>query len=282
MFYAALAQSAPTVNSLPVAAHVLAVIGLGCGLVLWLIGERMIKPVFGLLGLVLGGLTGFLTLPSLTAETVFGFPSPYVGLGVGGLFGLGAGLLLFRFAVAVSTGLALGIAGILIGAAAINFQPIQNASKNFQDMKNTAAIRAGEVPFDPNATKQQQITTRLKPVAQTVREFVQAQADDVKAAWNSLNGHDQVVLGLSGVGGAVAGIFIGLFFPRKSSAVATALFGSAVWIPSLVWIIQALELPGRQHLDRGVVFWLTAWMVVAIIGLAVQVSGQRKKKSGAQ
>jgi hypothetical protein len=272
----------PSVGSLPLAAHILALLGLVGGLVLWLVGQKVIKPVFGVLGGVIGGLIGFLTMPSIAPSDIGGIPSPYLGLGIGAVFGLGAGLMLFRFAVAISTGIALGLAGILISAASIHFTPVQDASKNLNNLKNSA-IKAAQSPIDPTLTsKKDQAMARAQPVAQTVKEFVESEAEDIRASWNSLQGHEQVVLGLSGVGGMVAGFFIGLFFPRKSAAVATSLFGSAVWVPSLMWLANALEVPGREYLDRGAMFWLIVWMVAAIVGIGVQIGGQRRKPAPQQ
>jgi hypothetical protein len=275
-------QPDPSVGSLPLAAHMLALLGLIGGLVLWLVGQKVIKPVFGALGGVLGGLIGFLTMPSIAPADIGGIPSPYIGLGIGAVFGLGAGLMLFRFAVAISTGIALGLAGILISAASIHFTPLQDASKNLGNLQNSA-IKAAQSPIDPTLTSRTDKAMAVaKPVAQTVKEFVESQADDIRASWNSLQGHEQVVLGLSGVGGLVAGFFVGLFFPRKSAAVATSLFGSAVWVPSLMWLVNALEIPGRQYLDRGPIFWLIVWVVIAVIGIAIQVSGHKRKPPAQQ
>jgi hypothetical protein len=271
-----------SVSSLPVATHILAVLGLGCGLVLWLVGQRVLKPAFGVLGAVLGGLIGFMTMPSIAPETIAGIPSPYAGLALGAAFGLGAGLMLFRFALAISTALALGLAGILIGAAAIHFAPMQDATRNLGTLKSEAS-RAAVAPIDPTITRKSDIAiARARPVAQVVREFVQKRSEEVEGAWNQLLPHDKVVLALSGAGGLAAGFFIGLFFPRKSAALATALFGSAVWIPSLIWIVNALEVPGRQHLDRSTVFWLITWCVVAAVGVIVQVSSERRKAPKAE
>lgn len=271
-----------SVSSLPIVTHILAVLGLGCGIVLWLVGQRVLRPAFGILGALLGGLIGFMVTPSIAPETIMGVPSPYVGLGVGTAFGLGAGLALFRFALAISTALALGLAGILIGAAAIHFTPMQDATRNLGTLKSEAS-RAAVAPVDPTITRKSEIAmARARPVAQVVREFVEKRTEEIKGAWNQLVAHDQVVLALSGVGGLAAGFFVGVFFPKKSAALATALFGSAVWIPSLIWIINALEVPGRQHLDRSTVFWLITWCVVAVVGVIVQVSSEGRKAPKAE
>jgi hypothetical protein len=262
---------ASSVGSLPFAAHILAVIGLGCGLVLWLVGQRVLKPIFGLLGAALGGLTGFLVLPNLASDTIAGLPSPYVGLAIGAVFGLGAGLLLFNFALSISTALAVGLAGLLIGAAAVKFQPMQDAPR-------TLSVLQAETAKAANANNGRDPTLEsVKPVAQVVKEFVEARAEEVQGAWSRMTAQDQVILALAGVGGAAVGFFIGLFFPRQSAAVATALFGSAIWIPCTVWVVNALEVPGRQHLDRGTVFWLIVWGVIALIGMVVQVSGESRR-----
>lgn len=272
-----LGQTAP-VNSLPFATHILAVLGLGCGLVLWLVGQRVLKPVFGLLGAIIGGLIGFMVLPNLASETIAGFPSPYVGLAIGAVFGLGAGLLLFGFALAISTALAVGLLGLLIGATAVKFQPMQDATRTLGTLKSDMQ-QATSQPVEPNLSNKEKAIAVAKPAAQVVKEFVQARSEEVQGAWSRMVAQDQVILALSGVGGMAVGFFIGLFFPKKSAAVATALFGSAVWIPSMIWVANALEVPGRQHLDQSTVFWMITWGIVALVGIVAQISGENRGKS---
>jgi hypothetical protein len=272
-----LAQTVPAPAEPPFATHILAVIGLGCGLVLWLVGQRVLKPVFGVLGALAGGLVGFLVLPNVASETIAGFPSPYVGLAIGGVFGLGAGLLLFNFALAISTALALGLAGLLVGAAVVKFQPMQDAPNTLSTLRSQAAesVQAN----DPGTgTRRERVIATAKPLAQTVREFADTRVEEVQSAWSRMTPKDQVILALCGVGGTAAGFFVGLFFPKKSAAVATSLFGSAVWLPSLVWVVHALNVPGVEHIDgRGTVFWLVTWGVIALIGMIVQFGSERRK-----
>src|SRR5512140_1812676 len=120
LIFQTLAAAEPSsVRSLPWVAHAVVGAGLAAGIVMWLCGGRLLKPVFALLGGLMGGSIGFVLMASVT-ESIAGIPSPYLGLGVGAVLGLIAGIALFRFAVAISTGLAFGIAGLLVSATYLN------------------------------------------------------------------------------------------------------------------------------------------------------------------
>jgi hypothetical protein len=69
--------------------------------------------------------------------------------------------------------------------------------------------------------------------------------------------------------------------PVRSSAVATALFGSAVWLASAAWIITAASLPGHGHLNQTAVVWLVVWLVVATAGVALQIGTFRGRAAKA-
>ncbi len=71
-------------------------------------------------GLLTGGAVGFLMLPEAT-PSIAGIPSPYIGLGGGAIIGLMGGIALLRFAIAIATGLAFGVAGLLICATYLHF-----------------------------------------------------------------------------------------------------------------------------------------------------------------
>jgi hypothetical protein len=108
-----------SVTNLPWVAHAVIAVALAAGIIMWLSGAKLLKPVFCVLGAMAGGGIGFLLGPTATSS-VFGVPSPYVGLAVGGLMGFVTGIALFRFAVAISTGLAFGIAGLLVSVTYLN------------------------------------------------------------------------------------------------------------------------------------------------------------------
>jgi hypothetical protein len=102
-------QNLPWLVQIPVALAFVA------GLVLWLAGRRLIRPVTIMVGLGVGGLLGFLVLPVLMPTVAI---SPYLGLAAGAATGLTTALLLYQVATAVTFGSAIG-AGCGITAAAV-------------------------------------------------------------------------------------------------------------------------------------------------------------------
>ena len=71
-----------TVHSLPWVAHGVVAASLAAGVIMWLSGGKLLKPLFAFLGGVAGGAVGFVALPTATAA-VFNVPSPYVGFEIG-------------------------------------------------------------------------------------------------------------------------------------------------------------------------------------------------------
>src|SRR4051812_43116232 len=96
-----------TLQALPIGAHGLAAAGLVAGLVLWLIGRKVIKPIFAVLGAIGGGSVGFFVGPAVAAGDVGGISTPYLGMGIGAAIGVSVAIVLFRVAMAVSTGVVL-------------------------------------------------------------------------------------------------------------------------------------------------------------------------------
>jgi hypothetical protein len=254
----------------------LAGVGVVAGLMFWLMGRRLLKGSFALLGGVAGAMGGFFLLPTIT-DSLFGVPSPYLGMGVGGVIGLAIGIVLFRFAVAITTALAAGLAGALIAAVYIHFAPAATMPA-FQ----TPALNT---PIEPTrlttpSDRIHQAIEAAKPMAHDVADFVSARAGEVKTAWEQLPTHEQFVLALSGLGAAAAGFFLGFLAPQRSSAGATALFGSAVWMGCAMWLAEAANVPGSDRLHNAVV-WLPAWLLIAAAGFVLQTKGLWGKKKPA-
>jgi hypothetical protein len=275
-FLGLVGDAGATVSSLPLAAHILAGIGLVAGLLLWFMGRKVLKPIFCIFGALGGAWTGFFLMAHV-GDTFFGVPSPYIGLAVGGLLGIGAAVMLFRFAVAISTGLALGLAGILIAATYLHFVPQHDPARDGPARQSLPGV----APLSLTGEQKKAVVQAAQSMAAEVKEFVSEKVQDLRDSWNGLSGHDQVVMGVSGLGAALAGFFLGLFMPVRSSAVATALFGSAVWLASAAWIITAASLPGHGHLNQTAVVWLVVWLVVATAGVALQIGTFRGRAAKA-
>jgi hypothetical protein len=297
-----------SLEHLPPLAHLLAAAGVVIGLVLWAVGRQILRLVFAAFGSLAGGGAGFFLLPMFAPETIAGFPSPHVGLVAGGLIGVTLGILLFRFAVGILLALGMGIAAMLIGAAAVQFQPVTDAEALRRDYEALSAPlqmpmpdvpgldRDGprefnqpleqDLPSEPEPptpeSQRDQLREVLKaaePVAERVRLFLQARAEEFTVAWGQLSGRQQATVVSGALAGLAAGFILGLLFPAKSSAAATAMVGAAVWMPCLTWLWRAMDAPGSETLvTLAPALWLAAWVVAAFLGFAMQSVGMVKRR----
>lgn len=282
------------VQSLPVAAHVLAGSALAAGLVLWCLGRRVVKPVFVLIGALLGAGSGFLLAPLTGIGEIGSVPTPYIGLGIGALLGGTIGVLLFRFAVAVSTGAVLGLAGVLISLILMT-APEQRADAQtaVESAAERAMIPPEDQPQNPTPPLPDGVAPRefidgpiLSPeakeqarkAAERVRAFLAALGEELRPRWEALPERSRLTIIAAGLGGLVGGFLLGLVMPQRSSAAVTALFGAAVWLPSAVWLVHATDAPGQRLLQHGPLAWTIVWSVVAALGFAVQLAGLKKPK----
>jgi hypothetical protein len=268
-----------SVQSLPWVAHLVVALSLGAGLVMWISGEKVLKPAFALLGGVAGGSIGFLFLPA-AIDTMFGIPSPYLGLGIGAAIGFLVGTTLFRFVVAASTGLAFAIAGLLVSATYLSHTVGLNTPPPPE--VPTAAGSGGSSPVNGLSPTTQRVLEDLRPVTARVKAFVSGSSERLSAQWRIQEERNKVVMGVSALGAGLFGFFLSLFAPKRSTILTTALFGSALVLGSGAWLLTAVNAPGVKYLDRGPLVWLGIWIIAAILGLGVQLrAGKKPEHAGA-
>jgi hypothetical protein len=274
--YLTLAQAEPVLRSLPAAAHILVALGLGSGLVLWLCGRVVLRPLFGFIGGLIGGSLGFFVLPAAGPESVFGFPSPYAGLLIGAILGLVAGILLYRFALAILMSLVVGLAGVLAAGVYLNSQELNSAATTARASIQAPALEEARNLHLSGEISKDEIRDTAKTVAGQVRGFLDARRAEVSESWSQIPVAHRVTLVIAGLTGMLAGFLMGLLAPRRSAAAATALFGSGLWLPCLGWILSSLGTAGADITQRSPTVWLVVWLVTAVIGFGVQTSGLGK------
>jgi hypothetical protein len=234
------------------------------------LGRKLLRPGFAFLGAVVGGFVGFFLLPTFAPTDIFGAPSPYVGLAAGAAMGFVAGVLLYRFAVAIVAAGALAMAGVLISGTALHFTPVQDAPTQIAEGPAKAAEQAKATEGEKTA----------QVLADQVTAFLKDTSASVKTSWDELPPHNRMVMTASALGAGLVGFLMGLFFPVRAAAGATALFGAAVWLPCALWLVNAINTPGRSYLNQGgSIGWLIVWLTVAALGFAFQVGFRRPKKA---
>lgn len=125
-------------NALPWGIHAVVALGMAVGLVLWLAGRRVLKPLLITLAAVIGGLVGGLIVPSASWGASL---SVWHGVGIGLAAGLIVGLLLYRSAMAVTVGVVMGAALPLIAATVLQFYPIAGSTES---SPVAAAVESGD------------------------------------------------------------------------------------------------------------------------------------------
>lgn len=284
-----------SVQALPWSAHAVAGTAVVVGLLLWGVGRQVLKPLFCVIGGIAGAIGGFFAAGMIGVERIGDVPTPFAGLGVGGVLGMGIAASLYNFTVAVGFGAVAGLTGILVSAtwlelhgqalaperAAITVQHDRLAAIDAEHALILArperAERTGRAARD--ADRSDQGDSAGVALTEQARELAWALADEARARWGTLDPRSQMVIALSGLGSAFVGFLIGLVLPGRSAAAATALLGSAVWITGAVWLAGALDAPGREYLDRGPKEWLIVWLGVACVGLGLQLRGLASRRS---
>ncbi len=119
-------QLITAMQDLPLQVHMAAALGVLIGIVLWLAGRSVIKPIFALVGFGVGGAMGYALVPLTGVIEIFSIPSPYIGLGAGGLFGLVLAVTLFRIVIATSSACVLGALAALSTVAYLQVAPLES------------------------------------------------------------------------------------------------------------------------------------------------------------
>lgn len=123
-------------SSLPWGVHAAMALAMAAGIVLWLCGQRVLKPLLVTVAVLMGAVIGGLVVPSTTWGEPLGV---WQGMGLGGVLGLLIGLLLYRSAMAVGFGVVLGAALPLISASVLEFYPIAGAAEGTRASVGRAA-----------------------------------------------------------------------------------------------------------------------------------------------
>ena len=273
-----------SVRSLPAAGIVVVFAALVGGLLMWAFGGRLVKPMYGFLFGVVGSVCG-LFLPAGIGIAI----NPYLGAGVGAVAGALIGVLLFRVSMATSLGIAGGVLAPTIAAAIMWLNPAATGASTGRPLSGAEMLLPG-VPLentaaDPGAGARSSDPAKIDPTigaaldtasglarsaTHRLRSFAGELAHEAAAEWSDLPGDQRLVLGISGVLGALAGFLLGLSFPKKVAAIGSAFLGAGVWAPTSAKLITDFSLPGANALPETARGWLALWLILSATGLVLQ------------
>ncbi|MHC5113386.1 MAG: hypothetical protein ACYTGP_03030, partial [Planctomycetota bacterium] len=85
-------------------------------------------------------------------------------------------------------------------------------------------------------------------------------------------------IAVSAAAGAVTGILFAALAPTISSSLVTAFGGSLMWLAGLRLIVAGTGLTGLEKLmPAGTGYTLVLWLIIALIGVAIQWTFRAKE-----
>lgn len=296
-----LAQNLPEGGSVPL------FFLLAGGMMLWLFGAKIVKPVFFIFGLAIGGFVGTTIIPltGLPPFNLAGFSiTPGItGLVAGAIIGGLVMLAMFRMVITITAAIAFAAAGLLGAMVYLHFNPTSN-----QDLSptETAIAETGDLTTDAlnaatdaiNVEAAQRSVDLLNAAssdddplidddtkndildaAERSRAFIAHVVQTVQEDLEKRPTRDKMIAFSSMFAGLGLGLLVGVLMPNRTAALVTSLTGSAIWIGAGTALLTARngEIPG--FLDQSAVVWAVIWIIIAILGLFVQL-GFLDKKSG--
>lgn len=248
----------------PVSLPVLVGIALTCGLVLWLFGKQVLKPIIAVLGGAWGSAIGILAPTWFGISMIGSVPASLVGMGVGALLGALIGVALYRTLVTFTTGLALGVAGLLVSLALLASPAGTPAPDPAAADVEAARIVIGDAP-------PQTVSDATAEVAERAQRFVRDSAHAVSTRFDTLSEADRLKVLGSTLGGLIAGLILGLAAPGRASAMVTAAFGSGLWLYCFAWLSVQQNAPWAESLRLGPGGWAITWAIATAAGIAAQL-----------
>ena len=278
---------------LPWGAEAIAAAGLIAGLLLWLWGRKLVKPLYALVFGVGAGLIGF-TGPAMVGLNV----DPNLLMVALALFGVIVGLIIFRITMGITLGVVLGFAVATGAVLAMGAQgeavkaaetaPIPGEESIYregagidQDLgseevhRNLDELAAGlsATPEDTSAASAEGPTDAQRialSASRQVRAFMLELLDEVGLWWESI----PIRLRVGALGGWLMGFALGLLLgmakPTIVAGFASAFVGAAIWLPSGAYLAHWIDLPGSGLLPRSAGVWASVWVVVSCVGAGIQ------------
>lgn len=291
-----LAQALPEGGSVPLGVALLA------GLLLWIMGARVIKPVFFLLGLAIGAFAGTTILP-LTGLPTFNpggvtLTPGVTGLIAGGILGSLVSLAMFRLVIAFTSALAFAAAGVVGALIFLHFNP--TVGEGDPSDAQTAMVESGESIAGITSSLNEEITReaaersadlldrdekfldedtkqQLKDAAERSRQFLKQLGQTISEEMERRPARDKMIAFSSGFAGLAFGLLLGVAMPRRTTALVTSLFGSAVCMASVSALLTARSGERPEYLDQSALVWAIVWAGLTIMGLMIQLGFLSKR-----
>lgn len=270
-------------NALPVLTETARIVVVVLGLLLLLLGSKLVKPACiaggAMLGMILGGLSmGFVDATGLAVGLV---------IGLGMLGALGAWLI-FRAWVAFAAALVFAIAspaGVMVWQG-ITAQELsddtQVAAQQLEQRYNAASsqlsedtklqiqslIQQGDIQSLNEADKL--ITEQGGKALDNARSVVFRNIEELSAWWQANSTQRQRTVGLAMLIGAGVGLLLGLVLPSVAVAIQSAIVGSVlIVIPGRELVMTHLPV-ASDFVPKSAHTTLVTLSLITLVGLVMQ------------
>lgn len=251
------------------------------GIVLWLVGGRLMKAASIVTFALVGATVGFAAPAEFSLDL-----HPFLTAGLGLILGAFGGALLFRFSMAATLSLALclavatvvGVTRDLPARAPDALRPIETSQLLAPATNDpTVFISRSATPDDSARTGSASSSAFEHAVDRVVRVGI-ASADEAEQRWNLLEADDRQALRLAALAGAVFGFGLGLMAPLFAASVVTSAAGVGLALATGASLAVAHELPFVDRLPETMPAWAVLWLLLTAIGALLQCAPSRSKR----
>lgn len=278
-------------DSMPWSIHGAVGLALVAGLVVWIFGRRLLRPMLVLCGGVFGAAVGLVAGAMVPHEWSILWP-----VGIGAVVAMLVAIMAYRFVMALLLALSLGLAaplgfftyaeltGMYEGQAASEIpdnelipeqlrDPLKQIGKQLDEQTKSLLERTAK-PKDETAQEQPAWRQRLDDTVKFI-------AETASQNWSDAPGAEKLVTVLLAAGGIIGGILIGVLLPTLSASVVTSLAGALIILTSGYWLLIRSGMSVDGFLPHSAAASLAWWFGTAVIGLFIQLRlGVKKADKG--
>ena len=253
---------------------------LALGFLLWLFGGRLLQPLLGVTGAVLGAGAG-LSLGQLLGE-IPEWIMPLTGL----MLGIATALLLSRLLVILVLVLGLSIAfPIGLATAAGWSQSDIGIDKAQSTLQDNGSEESNEEIILPTGLEDEEGMKRLIEtlmLANQIKKFwgtIGQLSNRVVAAWKELSIHPRNALMVAALIGLLAGVTFGSLAPKNGARMATAILGTLIMSFSIHALASTSGPAPSQAISLHGQTLAISLLAVSMIGFILQATLASKQSS---
>jgi len=249
--------------------------GTAVAFLLWLKGSSLVRPALTLTGALLGAAAGGALATPLASTAI--------GVVVGAVVGACAGYLSFRIVTA-------GVAGVAAAAIALAGSVVYLDRHDQSIPVEARTLNTSEEAVLTDAADLWRRTLKGEVNPAEARNESQSMIDGgaaavlrdgVKARYEALPEKSKVFVSAATAVGAMAGILMGLLFPRGIASLSTAGLGAAGLLVGGLTIAIIMQTPGASQAAAEPARLLAPWAFLTLVGIWLQRSRTARKQQPA-